>query len=173
MQTGFGRTGSFAFAPRYGVVPDLISFGKGIASGLPVGAAVASEKVAATIRPGDLGTTFGGGPLACAAVRATIEILRTEGIYGQVTSRAPRLKKALSAFPSVAEVRGEGYLIGLKLHGTAASMQQQLFDQGVLTGTSDDPAVLRLMPPLTLNDAQIDHFLEHFARAERVFREKS
>jgi len=171
MQTGFGRTGSFTFAPRYGVVPDLISFGKGIASGLPVGAAVTNEKVAATIRPGDLGTTFGGGPLASAAVRATIEILRSEGIYAQVATRAPRLRQALAAFPSVAEVRGEGYLIGLKLHGTAASMQKQLFDRGVLTGTSDDPAVLRLMPPLTLNDAQIDHFLEQFARAERVFRE--
>ncbi|MEN9834425.1 MAG: Acetylornithine aminotransferase [Pseudomonadota bacterium] len=173
MQTGFGRTGSFAFAPRYGVVPDLISFGKGIASGLPVAAVVTTEKIAATIRPGDLGTTFGGGPLACLAVCATIEVLRNEQIYDQVTRRAPRLRAALAALPSVQEVRGEGYLIGIKLDGLAAKLQGELFRQGILVGTSDDPSVLRLMPPLTLSDEQIDYFIERMMRAEKAFRDKS
>jgi len=173
MQTGFGRTGSFAFAPRYGVVPDLISFGKGIASGLPVGALVTTDKVASRLRPGDLGTTFGGGPLACLAVCATIEILRREQIYEQVQSRAPRLRAALASLPSVTEVRGEGYLIGVKVDGLAANLQKQLFNRGVLAGTSDDPSILRLMPPLILNDAHIDYFVERMATAEKAFRDRS
>ncbi len=173
MQTGFGRTGSFAFAPRYGVVPDLISFGKGIASGLPVAAVATTDRVAASIRPGDLGTTFGGGPLACAAVCATIEILRTEQIYDQVAQRAPRLRAALASLPSVQEVRGEGYLIGVKLQGLAANLQAELFKLGVIVGTSDDPTVLRLMPPLILGDEHIDYFIDRMTRAEKVFRDKS
>ena len=173
MQTGFGRTGSFAFAPRYGVVPDLMSFGKGMASGLPVGAAVTTEKVASSIRPGDLGTTFGGGPLACVAVKATIEILKSEDLYAQVSARAPRLKQGLSTLSTVKEVRGEGYLLGVELDRPARKLQEELVKEGVLAGTADNPNVLRLMPPLTLSDAQIDFFFERLVRAERVFRDHS
>jgi len=78
VQTGFGRTGTFFFAGRHGVVPDMITLAKGIASGVPMGAVVVSEEIAAGVRPEEYGTTFGGGPLACAAAEATIRVIEEE-----------------------------------------------------------------------------------------------
>jgi acetylornithine aminotransferase len=106
-------------------------------------------------------------------VRATIEILRSDDIYGKVSRQAPVLKEALTRFSCVEQVRGEGFLLGLQLRGPAGLLQKELFNQGVLAGTADDPNVLRLMPPLTISDAEIDEFLARFQRAERAFCEKS
>ncbi len=169
LQTGFGRTGSFSFAPRYDVAPDLIAFGKGMGGGFPVAACVVHERLAPSVQAGDLGTTFGGGPLAALAVKTTIEILLEEQIYAKVAAGSQRLMTALAPFPSVLEVRGAGYLLGLKLRGPASKLQAALLGEKVLTGTCDDPAVLRMMPPLTLTDAELEQFVQRFARAESVF----
>lgn len=159
LQTGIGRTGTFTFAPRHGVVPDLMTLGKAMASGVPMGACVMTEALAATLKPGDLGTTFGGGPLASLALKVTLEILSDEDLLDRVRINAADLVEGLAHLPYVEEVRGEGFLIGVKVNTLAATLQKELLALGVIVGTSEDPRVLRLMPPLTLSRTDIGWFL--------------
>ena len=161
VQTGMGRTGEFFFAGRYGVIPDIVALAKGIASGVPMGAVLMTDAVAGEIRSGDLGTTFGGGPLACAALAATIEVISDEKLLENVRENSEYLFSELRKLPMVAEVRGLGYLIGIRfLSGQAKPYQQALLEQKIITGLSEDPSVLRLLPPLTLRRQEIDLFLD-------------
>jgi len=160
IQTGMGRTGEFFFAGRYGVVPDLVSLAKGIASGVPMGAVLMTDDVAAEIKHGDLGTTFGGGMLAAAALEATVAVIREELLLENVRACFDYLKSELARIPIVSEVRGLGYLLGLKFKGPTAKMvQETLLERRIITGLADDPSVLRLLPPLTLRRPEIDLFL--------------
>jgi acetylornithine/succinyldiaminopimelate/putrescine aminotransferase len=164
VQTGMGRTGEFFLAGRYGVVPDLVTLAKGIASGVPMGAVLMSEQIAAGIKTGDLGTTFGGGPLACAALEATIDIIRREQLLENVRSNSEYLFAKLRSLAVVEEVRGLGYLIGIVFKGGSAKpYQQALLDRRIITGLADDTSVLRLLPPLTLRQTEIDMFIEALA----------
>jgi acetylornithine/N-succinyldiaminopimelate aminotransferase len=161
VQTGMGRTGEFYFAGRFGVVPDMVSLAKGIASGVPMGAVLMTEAIAGEIKSGDLGTTFGGGPLACAALDATVDVIRDERLLENVRENSEYLFAELRRMLLVEQVRGVGYLIGIKFPiGTAKSVQQALLEKKIITGLSDDPDVLRLLPPLTLRRPQIDLFLD-------------
>ena len=114
------------------------------------------------MKRGDLGTTFGGGPLACAALKATLEVIENEKLTQNVIQMETYLKQALSKLSIVEEIRGQGLLLGLKLEDslTAKDLQQALFSQHILTGSSNDTQVLRLLPPLTLNSDEADCFLE-------------
>ncbi|HSE36599.1 MAG TPA: aspartate aminotransferase family protein [Blastocatellia bacterium] len=160
VQTGMGRTGEYFFAGRYGVVPDLVALAKGIASGVPMGAVLMTNAVAGEVRTGDLGTTFGGGPLACAALEATIDVIGGEKLLENVRENSEYLFAELRKLPMVAEVRGLGYLIGIKLlSGHAKPYQLALLERKMITGLSEDPSVLRLLPPLTLRRQEIDLFL--------------
>ena len=160
VQTGIGRTGEFFFAGLYGVVPDMVALAKGIASGLPMGAVMMTDAIAGEIRAGDLGTTFGGGPLACAALEATVDVIRDERLLDNVRENSEYLSGELNKLPLVEEVRGLGYLIGIKFRsGNAKPYQQALLERKIITGLSDDPSVLRLLPPLTLRRPEIDLFL--------------
>jgi acetylornithine/succinyldiaminopimelate/putrescine aminotransferase len=164
VQTGMGRTGEFFFAGRYGVVPDLVALAKGIASGVPMGAVLMTDAVAGEIRNGDLGTTFGGGPLACAALEATIDVIGEEKLLENVRENSEYLFAELRKLPMVAEVLGLGYLIGIRfLSGQAKPYQQALLEQKIITGLSEDPSVLRLLPPLTLRRPEIDLFLDELS----------
>jgi acetylornithine/succinyldiaminopimelate/putrescine aminotransferase len=161
VQTGMGRTGEFYFAGRFGVVPDMVSLAKGIASGVPMGAVLMTEAIAGEIKSGDLGTTFGGGPLACAALDATVDVIRDERLLENVRENSEYLFAELRRMLLVEQVRGVGYLIGIKFPiGTAKSVQQALLEKKIITGLSDDPDVLRLLPPLTLRRPEIDLFLD-------------
>jgi acetylornithine/succinyldiaminopimelate/putrescine aminotransferase len=162
VQTGMGRTGEFYFSGRNGVVPDMVSLAKGIASGVPMGAVLMTEAIAGEIKSGDLGTTFGGGPLACAALEATVDVIRDERLLENVQENSKYLFAELrKVVKLVEEARGLGYLIGIKFpSGTAKSVQQSLLDKKIITGLSDDPDVLRLLPPLTLQRPEIDLFLD-------------
>jgi acetylornithine/N-succinyldiaminopimelate aminotransferase len=161
VQTGMGRTGEFYFAGRYGVVPDMIALAKGIASGVPMGAVLMTDAIAGEIKTGDLGTTFGGGPLACAALEATVDVIRDEALLANVRENSEYLFAELRKMLLVEEVRGLGYLIGIKFPGgTAKPIQQELLEKKIITGLSEDPSVLRLLPPLTLKRAEIDLFLD-------------
>jgi acetylornithine/succinyldiaminopimelate/putrescine aminotransferase len=160
VQTGFGRTGTFFFAGRHGVVPDLVSLAKGIGSGVPMGAVLVSEKIAETVHPEEYGTTFGGGPLACAAAEATVRVIEDEGLLENVRAGSRRLKERLASIAGVREVRGEGFLLGLALDRPGKPVRQALLDRGFLVGGSDLPDTLRLLPPLVLTAAEIDRFLE-------------
>lgn len=160
VQTGFGRTGTFFFAGRHGVVPDLVSLAKGIGSGFPMGAVLVSTEIAETVKPDDYGTTFGGGPLGCAAAEATVRVIVKEGLLANVRAGSQHLKQGLSGLPGVREVRGEGFLLGVALDRPGKPVRQALLQRGFLVGGSDLPDTLRLLPPLVLTAEEIDRFLE-------------
>jgi acetylornithine/succinyldiaminopimelate/putrescine aminotransferase len=164
VQTGFGRTGSFYFAGRHGVVPDLVSLAKGIGSGFPMGAVLISEEIAETVKPDEYGTTFGGGPLGCAAAEATVRVIAKEGLLANVRAGSQRLRQGLSGLPGVREVRGEGFLLGVALDRPGKPVREALLQSGFLVGGSDLPDTLRLLPPLVLTAEEIDRFLEAVRR---------
>jgi acetylornithine/succinyldiaminopimelate/putrescine aminotransferase len=165
VQTGMGRTGEFFFAGRHSVVPDMVTLAKGIASGVPMGAVLMTEAIAREIKTGDLGTTFGGGPLAAAALEATVDVIRDERLLENVRVNSDYLFAELSKLDTVEEVRGLGYLVGIKFKGESAKpYQQALLERRIITGLADDVSVLRLLPPLTLGRPEIDLFLGELSR---------
>ena len=155
VQTGMGRLGQPFAAQFYGVEPDFMTLAKGIASGVPMGALLMTADIARALKSGDLGSTFGGGPLACAALLATLQVIRDEGLMGNATTQAARIRAGLAG-SVVTEVRGEGLLLGLKVGSQAAALKKRLQEQAILVGGSSDPAVLRLMPPLTISTAAVE-----------------
>jgi len=153
IQTGMGRMGTPFAAQFYGVRPDLMTSAKGLASGVPMGALLMTAAVASKLKGGDLGSTFGGGPLACAALLATVDVIESEGLMGRASEAAAQLRKELKG--SVVEaVQGEGLLLGLRTPH-AAALKKHLMAQHILVGGSGDPQVLRLMPPLNVSDAAL------------------
>ena len=165
VQTGMGRTGEFFFGGRFDVVPDMIALAKGLASGVPMGAVLMTDPIAGEIKNGDLGTTFGGGPLACAALEATVDVIRDDRLLENVRENSAYLFAELRKMLLVEEVRGLGYLIGIKFpDGTAKPVQQGLLERKIITGLSEDPSILRLLPPLTLRRTEIDMFLDELSR---------
>jgi acetylornithine/succinyldiaminopimelate/putrescine aminotransferase len=155
IQCGVGRSGAFTAAQVYGVVPDALTLAKGLASGLPVGAVIAGEKLTAAVQTGDLGSTFGGGPVVCAAALATLEVIDREQLIVNARVQGDRLRHGATKL-GVPKVTGRGLLLGLHLDRPAAGVQQALFRRRVLTGTASDPNVLRLMPPLTFRTSECD-----------------
>ena len=163
VQTGVGRTGEWFFAggPAAGnVVPDVVSLAKALGSGLPVGACLVTEQISAGIKENDLGTTFGGGMIAMAAVTATLEAIEQDGMLRNVQRVAAYLRERLSQVPAVMEVRGRGFLLGLEFCEKAAPVHKALFERKIITGTASDPKVLRLLPPLCLQKAEVDLFVD-------------
>ncbi len=159
VQCGCGRTGAFTAAEAYRVTPDILTLAKGIASGLPMGAVVVSGKVAITVGDGDLGSTFGGGPVVAAAAVATLETLRDEGLAERAAALELRLRRALADVGPVRRITGKGLLLGLHLDRPARGVQVSLFERGILVGSAVDPAVVRLLPPLVLRDDEVDRFV--------------
>jgi acetylornithine/succinyldiaminopimelate/putrescine aminotransferase len=158
VQTGMGRTGQPFAAQLYSVEPDFITLAKGIASGVPMGALLMTADIARSLKSGDLGSTFGGGPLACAALLATLEVIQGEALMANATGQAARIRAGLKG-SVVTEVRGEGLLLGLKVGAQASALKKRLQEQRILVGGSSDPAVLRLMPPLNVSTAAVDSLL--------------
>jgi len=163
IQTGLGRTGRMWFGDHCGVVPDLITVGKGLGSGFPVAATLISERIAEGVKQGEHGSTFGGGPLASAAVAATLEVIQYEDLAGNAARVGAHLRRALGRIPRVTEVRGAGLLVGLVTDLPAKDLQARLLERGALTGTCNDPAVLRLLPPLTLTVEDVAQFVDLLA----------
>ena len=150
IQTGMGRLGVPFAAQFYGVRPDFMTSAKGLASGVPMGALLMTATVAAKLKGGDLGSTFGGGPLACAALIATVDAITGEGMMANAAQAAARLRQELAG-SVVSEVLGEGLLLGLR-SAHAAALKKHLLACHILVGGSGDATVLRLMPPLNLSD---------------------
>ncbi len=160
VQTGPARTGRWWYGEHAGVVPDLISTAKGLGSGVPVGAVIARDEVAARVKEGDQGTTFGGGMLAAVAISATLGVIRDEGLLANAERRAREIQEGCRAFPGVRGFRGKGLLLGIVLDRAAKDVVAKLRGRGVLAGsTPGDAAVLRLLPPLVIADAEVDAFL--------------
>ncbi|EQD52843.1 Aminotransferase class-III, partial [mine drainage metagenome] len=158
IQTGLGRMGRWFFAGHEGIVPDLLTLAKGLGSGIPVAATALRADLAASLKPHDLGSTFGGGPTAMAAVLATLEVLDAEDCIARAGRLGARLATGIRAHPEY-ESLGEGLLIGLKTRGPSHPLGEELFRQGFLVGASRDPRVLRLLPPLTLRERSVGRFL--------------
>src|SRR5438874_712601 len=153
VQTGVGRTGDWFFAGSKAgdrVVPGIISLAKALGSGIPVGACLVTEQIASHIRENDLGTTFGGGMIAMAAVTATIEAIENDGMLANVRSVESYLRERLKEVEQVVNVHGRGFLLGLEFADSAKKVHEALLTQKIITGTSSDPKVLRLLPPLCL-----------------------
>jgi acetylornithine/succinyldiaminopimelate/putrescine aminotransferase len=148
IQCGAGRAGAFTAAEVYGVTPDILTLAKGLASGVPIGAMIATGAITSGLGVGDLGSTFGGGPIACAAGLATLEVFDREQVFANVREAGERIRAWARGRLSV---QGRGLLLGLRMTRPAADVQRALFARRVLTGTSSDPAVLRLLPPLTFS----------------------
>ncbi|HLO67693.1 MAG TPA: aminotransferase class III-fold pyridoxal phosphate-dependent enzyme [Holophaga sp.] len=163
VQTGVGRLGHPYAAGLHGVKPDIVTSAKGLASGVPMGAILLGSETAACIRPGDLGSTFGGGPVACAALIATLQVIRQEGLLQNALAREAQIRAALAG-TCVTEVKGSGLLLGLKAPGRAKALKARLQERRILVGGSSDPDVLRLMPPLTLTPAAVDALAGEVAR---------
>ncbi len=160
VQTGVGRTGSWFFAGGEagdGIVPDIITLAKALGSGVPVGACLTTEDMASHIKENDLGTTFGGGMLAMAAVTATLEAIEADGMLENVRAIEQHLREQLAGVKGIASVRGRGFLLGIEfIEPIAASVQKKLLEQRIITGTSSDARVLRLLPPLCLKGEEAD-----------------
>lgn len=151
VQCGTGRTGRFTAAELFGVVPDALAMAKGLAAGLPIGAVLAADSLVDDIKIGDLGSTFGGGPVPCAAALANLEVMDREELLENVRTVGGELACKCAGLPHVRAVHGRGFLLGLELDRPAAEVQRALWARRVLTGTSTDPNTLRLLPPLSLS----------------------
>ena len=160
VQCGVGRTGHFTAAEHFGIVPDAIAMAKGLAAGLPIGAVIAVPSLVDDIRIGDLGSTFGGGPVPCAAALANIAVIEREELLANVRDVSARIIGEASRLPHVVRVHGRGFLLGLELDRAAADVQRALWAHRVLTGTSTDPRTLRLLPALSFSDDEAGMLLQ-------------
>jgi acetylornithine/N-succinyldiaminopimelate aminotransferase len=162
VQTGVGRTGEWFFAGSAagdGVVPDIITLAKALGSGVPVGACLVTDQIASHIKENDLGTTFGGGMLAMAAVTATLEAIEADRMLENVQTVEAYLRERLREVEQVIAVHGRGFLLGIEFAEKAAVVHQKLLERKIITGTSNNPKVLRLLPPLCLQAAEVDLFV--------------
>jgi acetylornithine aminotransferase len=167
VQTGLGRTGHwFAYQAHDGIDPDIVTLAKGLGGGLPLGATVAFGAAADLLGPGQHGTTFGGNPVACAAGLAVLDTIESGGLLANVKRAEQRLRDGIEGtgdgpgrHPLVGHVRGAGLLLGIVLtEPLARQVQQAAQDAGFLVNVPA-PDVVRLMPPLTLGDDEVDEFL--------------
>lgn len=162
VQTGVGRTGEWFFAGSAagdGVVPDVVTLAKALGSGVPVGACLVTDAISSHIRENDLGTTFGGGMLAMAAVTATLEAIQNDGMLANVQTVEAHLRERLREVEQVIAVRGLGFLLGIEFADKAAPVHKALLERKIITGTSSEANVLRLLPPLCLTAADVDLFV--------------
>jgi predicted acetylornithine/succinylornithine family transaminase len=159
VQCGLGRSGTLFAYEQSGVAPDMLTLAKPLAGGLPMGAVLLSDRIAAALQPGDHATTFGGGPLVASVALEVLQQLAAPEFLAAVRARGVRLGTALRALadrsPKVKEVRGVGLMWGLELTQPAAPFVTAARERGLLIATAG-PSVLRLVPPLVIPDADID-----------------
>ena len=161
VQTGIGRTGTLFAFQQYGILPDAVSFAKGIAGGLPMGGFLVSEKCRDVLGPGDHGSTFGGNPICAAAAQAVLDIL-DEDALAEVQRKGRCLRSAIEAMnlPCLGATRGLGLMIGIEVKPPHSNKElaARLARNGLLVLTAGD--ALRLLPPLTITQAELDRGLE-------------
>ncbi|MCH8306997.1 MAG: aspartate aminotransferase family protein [Proteobacteria bacterium] len=154
VQCGMGRSGHYFAIEACRAEPDLLTTAKGLGGGIPCGALLCSESVSKTVGLGSLGSTFGGGPVAAAAIIAVIETIKAEDLLANVRRREAEIREHCVTGP-VRSVQGMGLLLGLVCDRPAAEIRDALLQRDILTGTSADPSVLRLLPPLVLQPEHV------------------
>jgi acetylornithine/N-succinyldiaminopimelate aminotransferase len=165
IQCGLGRTGRFFAYQKFSSKPDIALVAKPLAAGLPLGAILTSEAVAAKVSPGMHGTTFGGGPLACAVALEFLSIVEQEKLLENIRVRSAELREGLSTlaaqFAFIREIRGEGLMIGIELSVDGAPFVSEAMQRGLLINCTHD-FTLRLLPPFNISRAQVREFLRLF-----------
>lgn len=159
IQTGLGRTGKFWFSDILGIKPDIITCAKGLASGLPISATIVKEKIANTIKNGEHGTTFGGGPAICSAAIATIKEIKK---IKDVSEKSKYIKEKLQKHPSIEKVHGKGLLLGIEVKKEQPDLIKNCMKKGLIIGNSSKKNVFRIMPPLNINYKEINQFIKIF-----------
>ncbi len=163
IQCGYGRSGKFFAHQHLGVVPDMITVAKGIGNGFPMGGVLISPKFKPVY--GQLGTTFGGNHLACAAALAVLDVIEQENLVENAARVGEHLIDALQGLPGVREVRGKGLMIGLEFEDNIKELRSRLVhEQHVFTGAASTN-ILRLLPPLCLSIAEADDFVDRLKKA--------
>lgn len=162
VQSGIGRTGRWFAHQWAGIQPDVMTLAKGLAGGVPIGAMLASGPAAGVLTPGSHGTTFGGGPLACAAGLAVLDALEQDGLLNNAEQVGAHLKNALTLAladtPGVEEVRGRGLMLGIALNRPCGVLALRALEAGLLINVTRD-RVVRLLPPLILSQAEADRIV--------------
>lgn len=160
VQSGYGRTGRFYAHQQHGIKADIISMAKGMGNGFPIGAIIISPAIEASY--GMLGTTFGGNHLACAAAIAVLDIIREERLIENAAEQGERLMQVLRGNKAIKELRGRGLMIGIQLQPGWESLRDDLlFKKHIFTGGAGAD-VIRLLPPLSIGQAEIECFAEAF-----------
>jgi len=162
VQCGMGRTGWPFAAQMHDVTPDILTTAKGLAGGFPAGAVLVDDAVASIVKLGDLGTTFGGGPLACALIETVVETIEEGELLARVRSLSRRLQERARVGP-VTAVQGAGFLLGLRCSRPAKEIAAELLRRDIVVGTSADPGVVRLLPPLVLEEDHVDRLVAALA----------
>ena len=173
VQTGLGRTGAWFAHEHSGVTPDVMCLAKALGSGLPIGACLARDEVAAAFVPGDHGSTFGGGPVQSAAALATLDVIADEGLVERADVTGKTLMSQLAAVFGDGRVRGKGLLVGVQLGAPVArAIVERALGEGVLVNDAA-PDVLRFVPPLCITEEQVERGVGTVARCWAGVREES
>jgi acetylornithine aminotransferase len=158
IQCGFGRTGDFFAFQKHGIQPDIISMAKGMGNGFPIGGILIHPKIEASF--GLLGTTFGGNHLACAASLAVLEVLKTEDLLSHAKEMEAYFKERVTKIPQLKAVKGRGLMLGLEFDFFIADLRKSLIHKHhIFTGSAKNPNLLRILPPLTVQEKHIDQFV--------------
>ncbi|MBK1651594.1 aspartate aminotransferase family protein [Halorhodospira halochloris] len=166
VQTGMGRTGQMFAFQHSGIRPDVITLAKALGNGLPIGACLADSKSSACLGPGSHGTTFGGNPMAARAALTVIDTLEQEHLVAHAASAGNalmhHLQERLAGTDGVKEIRGQGLMIGIELNQEATQLPLRALDKGLLINVTAG-SVVRLLPPLNINDADLQHLADGVA----------
>lgn len=165
VQTGFGRTGEMFAGMHWGVEPDICTSAKGAAGGFPLGLVILSEAISSAPAPGEHGCTFGGGPLAMAALKANLEIIKDQGLVANAAAMELVVRDELGKIPEVKAVTGKGLLLGIELECPAKPIIRNLLEQKIIVGGCDRPGMIRLLPPLTVRPEHIKQFADGLVKA--------
>jgi acetylornithine/N-succinyldiaminopimelate aminotransferase len=172
IQTGMGRSGKWFAYQHTGIKPDVITLAKALGNGVPIGACLASGEAATVFQPGSHGSTFGGNPLACAAALAVIESIEKQSLVERAGELGKKivggLNRNLANVNGVSAVRGLGLLIGIELDRPCKELMQRALDAGLVINVTADN-VVRLLPPLVLNDEEADTLIDKLSGLIREF----
>lgn len=175
IQTGNARTGKYFAAMHANVQPDIITTAKGLGNGIPISVCLMGKKVSNLFKPGNHGSTFGGNPLACATALTVLDVMERDKICELVTTNSIILREKLTAefgeHPNVLSIRGKGYMLGIELDRPANDTRAIGLANGLLFNVTAD-SVIRLLPPLIINEKEIDELVLRLSKTINQFLEK-
>lgn len=176
VQSGIGRTGKWFCFQHAGIIPDVMPLAKGLGSGVPIGACLAHGVAAQVFKPGNHGTTFGGGPLVSVAALTTLSVMEEDGLLENAAKMGEIIrngfKQALAGVAGIRDIRGQGLMIGIELDRPCGDLVKSALDNGLLINVTAD-TVIRLLPPLIIKPAQAEQIVEILAVLIKAFLAKA